>query len=293
MPTMPTMTTMPTIPTITTNYILIDTSYWIFYRYFAIVQWWKHANPDSPLGDNPSLCEEFVEKFKKTMLDTIATFKKNHKLTKQPCIIIACRDCYRCDIWRNALYGEYKGTRVKDDAHMYGEFFKMVYADDNKMLKDAGVDHVFQFPTLEADDLIAITKEYLRAKYGIAKIWIIASDHDYLQLLDDNTSLITLQNKNLLDSKKVFPEAAKNLFFKIVLGDKSDNILPIFKTIKCGPKTAEKFYEDRVMFDEALKKDNDSYERYNLNKKLVAFSEIPIELKSGFLEANKAILEGL
>ena len=27
-------------------FILIDTSYWIFYRYYAIYQWWKHAQKD-------------------------------------------------------------------------------------------------------------------------------------------------------------------------------------------------------------------------------------------------------
>ena len=42
-----------------------------------------------------------------------------------------------------------------------------------------------------------------------------------------------------------------HLFYKIVLGDKSDNILPIFK--KCGPKTCEKYYENQELFLEALK----------------------------------------
>ena len=30
-------------------FILVDTSYWIFYRYFAISQWWGHSNPETPL----------------------------------------------------------------------------------------------------------------------------------------------------------------------------------------------------------------------------------------------------
>ena len=28
-------------------FVLVDTSYWIFYRYFAIIQWWGHSNPES------------------------------------------------------------------------------------------------------------------------------------------------------------------------------------------------------------------------------------------------------
>ena len=46
-------------------FVLVDTSYWIFYRYFAIIQWWGHSNPETPLND-PYDNEEFVEKFMKT-----------------------------------------------------------------------------------------------------------------------------------------------------------------------------------------------------------------------------------
>ena len=45
------------------NYILIDTSYWIFYRYYAIFKWWKFAKPDTVLPENPYECTEFVDKF--------------------------------------------------------------------------------------------------------------------------------------------------------------------------------------------------------------------------------------
>ena len=30
-----------------TNYILIDLSYFIFYRYFALIQWWKMAKQEA------------------------------------------------------------------------------------------------------------------------------------------------------------------------------------------------------------------------------------------------------
>ena len=75
-------------------FILVDTSYWIFYRYFAIMQWWKHAKPDDHLFDNPYENEEFLEKFIKTFLESLEGFKKKQKLHKQrskpatPCTII-------------------------------------------------------------------------------------------------------------------------------------------------------------------------------------------------------------
>ena len=34
------------------QFLLIDGSYYMFYRYFAVEQWWKHSHPDEPL-ENP------------------------------------------------------------------------------------------------------------------------------------------------------------------------------------------------------------------------------------------------
>ena len=278
-------------------FILVDTSYWIFYRYFAILQWWKHVNPDKDLFENPYENKEFVEKFIKTFVESLETFKKKQKLHKQrskppiPCTIIAARDCSRKDIWRNSLYNQYKETRDKDDSFMGGPFFKHVYKEDNKLLYEAGANHVLQFPTLEADDVIAISKKFIREKYPDAQIYIIANDHDYLQLLDNNTEIINFQNKNLRESKKVFPEADKNLFYKIILGDKSDNIMPVFK--KCGPKTCEKYYTNYILLEEAFKNEENSYEKFILNRKLISFDEIPRELVNNFLNEYKEVYNTL
>ena len=270
-------------------FVLVDTSYWIFYRYFAIIQWWGHSNPETPLT-NPYENEEFVEKFMKTFSESLTGFKKKQKIHKKNPTIIAVRDCPRKDIWRNALFSEYKGTREKGEDFLGGPFFKHIYQDNNKLLYEAGTNAILHFPNLEADDIIAITKNHIRQKYADAKIFIIANDHDYLQLLDDNTEIVNFQNKFLKEAKKVFSEPQKNLFYKIVLGDKSDNIMPIFK--KCGPKTCEKYYENNELFLEALKKEN-AYEKYELNKKLVDFRELPDELVSSFIKENSELLDKL
>ena len=270
------------------NFILIDTSYLIFYRYFAILQWWKHAKPDIILPNNPIECEEFVEKFVKIFTESIQTIKRKLKIHKQENKIIAARDCHRKDIWRNSLYPKYKENRYKDDEFMGGDFFKLVY-NDNLLLK-AGADEILKFPNLEGDDLIAITKNLIRSKYPDACIYIIANDHDYLQLMDDNTNIINLKYKNLRESKNVFDDPEKNLFYKIILGDKSDCITPVFN--KCGPKTAEKYYNNKDELDKALMKDN-ATELFNRNKKLVSFSEIPFDLVQNFIEKYKEVFDKL
>ena len=58
------------------NYILIDTSYFIFYRYYALINWWKMAKKDEPQLLDPFLSEEFVQKFRKTFIDKLYEIPK-------------------------------------------------------------------------------------------------------------------------------------------------------------------------------------------------------------------------
>ena len=61
-----------------TNYILLDTSYFIFID-IALIGWWKLAQPDIELG-NPIKNEIFVEKFKKTFVEKLKEIPKRLKL---------------------------------------------------------------------------------------------------------------------------------------------------------------------------------------------------------------------
>ena len=52
------------------NFILIDGSYYIFYRYYALEMWWKHAKKDENQENIlQSESPEFIEKFQKTFID--------------------------------------------------------------------------------------------------------------------------------------------------------------------------------------------------------------------------------
>ena len=46
------------------TYLFIDGSYFCFYRFHALLTWWKNAHRDEPLED-PYNNVIFVEKFKK------------------------------------------------------------------------------------------------------------------------------------------------------------------------------------------------------------------------------------
>ena len=264
------------------NYILIDTSYFIFYRYYALINWWKMAKKDEPQLLDPFLSEEFVEKFKKTFIDKLYEIPKKLKIKKNDYIFIAALDCPRKNIWRNDLFQDYKGTREYDDTFMGGPFFEI----GMQILKELNITSL-KFDRLEADDCVALTCKQILEKNSNSeiqnnslKITIIASDMDYLQLLNDNINIINLKYKSITESKNASTNAEYNLFCKIVMGDKSDNIPPIFK--KCGIKTAEKYYYDKELFENELSKSATSRELFERNKKIIDFNYIPQELVNSF-----------
>ena len=61
------------------NLLLIDMSYFIFYRYYAICAWWKNAKPEIPL-DLPEENIEFIEKFSKIFIDKLREIPKKEKV---------------------------------------------------------------------------------------------------------------------------------------------------------------------------------------------------------------------
>ena len=268
------------------TFIFVDGSYYCFYRYFALQQWWRNSYPDEPL-DDPYTNEKFVEKFRKTFVDNLEQIPKKLKIHKDPIkpILIVGKDCKREHIWRNDLFKDYKANRANgtEDGFMGGPFFKMAYEED--LFIQGGAKAILKHPRLEADDCIAISVKYLINKYPECKIYIITSDHDYLQLNAPNVNIYTLTYKKMDESKTATGNANLDLWMKIMMGDKSDNIPPVFP--KCGLKTAQLCIRDKAYF---IKKMNDNeayYAQYALNQKLINFDMIPSELVDEFLQTIK------
>jgi 5'-3' exonuclease len=267
-------------------FIFIDGSYFCFYRYYALLNWWSHAYPDEKLED-PYQNEIFVEKFNKLFIENVKSIPKKLKLNKnvKPYIFVG-KDCKRLNIWRNDLFPIYKinRTNTPEDGFMGGPFFKMVY--DNNLFYESGVISILEHPKLEADDVIAITVKELTKKYDISKctIYIITSDKDYLQLNSPNIHLYNLKFQNIVDNKSSVKDPEKDLLIKILMGDVSDNIPSVFP--KCGMKTALKCIEDKEFFVKKMNNNSDYYKQYELNKKIIDFNEIPEDLKNEFLESS-------
>jgi 5'-3' exonuclease len=264
------------------NFIFIDGSYFNFYRYCALLSWWKNAFPEH-LDEiiEPFQNTQFVAKFRKLFVENVKGLPKKLNLSGSHNIIIVGKDCKRENIWRSTLFPAYKGTRDNSPESGFkgGPFFKMVYEDD--LFLEGGAKAVLKHPSLEADDCIAISTKLLLEKYPTCSIYIITGDKDYLQLASSRVHLFNLAFKRLNEQKSSYNDAAKDLFCKIVTGDPSDNIPPIFKG--CGPKTAVKYFENRESFLSKLEADPEAKKRYELNRTLVDFNYIPEHLVQEFL----------
>jgi 5'-3' exonuclease len=276
------MTTNPT-------FIFIDGSYFCFYRYHSLLKWWKIAYPEeSEVLLDPYQNEMFVEKFKKTFIDTITKIPKGLNIDKaiKPTIIVA-KDCKRENIWRNELFSKYKATRTKgkEDGFMGGPFFKMVY-EENLFCK-AGAKSVIKHPELEADDCIAINVKEILKKYPSCNIYIITSDKDYLQLAEERVQIFNLAFKKLTEQKSCSKDPICDLFCKIVSGDISDNIPSVFP--KCGPKTALKYFGNKELFEKKLQESELFQKQYEINQRIIDFNFIPEKLVNEFLDSIKDI----
>jgi 5'-3' exonuclease len=256
------------------HYIFVDGSYFCFYRFFALKQWWRNAFPEEALDlENPV----FVDKFRKTFVETLQQLPKKLKLPKgQPVTLVVGKDCKREQIWRTELYPMYKATRASVDG--VKTFFQLVYEED--LFHAGGATQILAHPRLEADDCIALAVKRLCAERPDCQVVIITSDHDYLQLNCPQVRLVNLAFKPMQSDTG---DAARDLQLKILMGDVSDNIPSVFP--KCGLKTALKCLDDTAFLEKKMANHPQHYAQRKLNETLVDFNCIPEEYANEFLSA--------
>ena len=131
---------------------------------------------------------------------------------------------------------------------------------------------------LEADDITYIIQKQIKNEFINPSIIIITNDNDYLQMYDKNTIIINMQFKDI--SLRIKNDPKMELEFKIIYGDKSDNIPKI--QIGLNKDNAFKLaMMDNIDRNKYLI-ENNLINKYNLNKKLVDLTEIPENLIINF-----------
>lgn len=258
------------------SYLLIDVSYMIFFRYYAILSWYRKAYPDEP-----ELNEEIInDKFKKRFLEGIEELSKKYKTPYNN--IFLCCDCPQEQIWRKEIFPGYKKGR-KEDTEV-PKAFRIFFKDIYPLLKMRNIE-LFKCEHAEADDIVSIITRELQQENMIT---IITSDQDYLQLINDNTQIFTLKKKNNNLNDKSLGEPELDLKVKIIIGDKSDNISGCFP--RCGVKTAIKYIKENKL-DIMFQKYPGSKEKYQFNQRIIDFEFIPINIKKNILEKLKKIIK--
>jgi len=246
--------------------VLIDQSYYIFNRYYATLSWYNRKYGEITDMENSDFIISFFRHFESDMTKVIKKFK-----TVKSNIIFCC-DCSRTDIWRNEIYKDYKSTRVKKQ-----NFNSSIFVLFKNYISNHDY-HYCECETLEADDITYIIQKKIKEEFSNISIIIITNDNDYLQMYDNTTTIINMQFKDI--SLRIKSDPKIELEFKIIYGDKSDNI----PKIQNGMNKDKAFKLASMDSNDKMKylNDNNLIEKYNLNKTLVDLREIPEKLIMNF-----------
>ena len=176
---------------------------------------------------------------------TIQSLSKSYEAART----IVCFD-FGKSYYRMDMHEEYKGTRKKpqdeEEIKKYEEFFAVL-----NDLPEQLDEEVLKFRGVEADDILAWITQNVSDKYD--HTWIISSDRDLYQLVDENISIFNIFGRrevtmqSLRDDFDVSP--SEYMLSRIIEGDKSDNILGIDGI---GPKRAQTLAREHKTLDSLL-----------------------------------------
>lgn len=222
---------------------------------------------------------------------TIQSLTKSYEAART----IACFDFGR-SYYRSTLYEEYKQNRKKpkeeEEVKKYEEFFAVL----NELPKKLN-EETLKFRGVEADDLITYAVKHLSPKYN--HTWIISSDRDLYQLVDDNVSIFNMFSRREITKQTLSQDFELNpseyLLSRIIEGDKSDNI---FGIEGIGPKRAQGLAKEYKSLDSLIKalpiKGRSKYiTNLNAGKEILLRNEKLIDLKTHNKEAIISGKEGV
>lgn len=251
--------------------VLIDASYYVFYRYFATMRWFAFKKQEfdvETITENDTFVTSFIRHMESDMKKICKKWKSSLKN------VVFCLDCQRCDIWRNDIYSEYKGTRVQN-----ANFNNKIFSVFTEYVLNKNIKRV-NFKRLEADDVVYLLQKKLK-EVSDNNIIVITNDNDYLQIACHRTSIINMQFKDItLRGQK---NAKADLYQKAIFGDKSDNI-PKIATFVTKEMALYMSQQNDSDIEQWLN-DNDITDKFNLNMTLISFHNIPKDIVDKFYES--------
>jgi len=220
----------------TDHFYLIDGSGYIFRAYYALPPLSRKSD-GLPTGAVSGFCSMLFK-----LLEEVRSDESNNKPTHFAVIFDSARKNFRNDI-----YNEYKANRTEAPEDLVPQFEYI-----RKSVKAFNLPSI-ELPNYEADDLIATyAKQITNAG---AKVTVISSDKDLMQLVSDNIRLYDPMKSKVLGEKEVIEKFGVKpnqvVDVQSLAGDSSDNI-PGVPGI--GIKTASELINKYKTLDILLKK---------------------------------------
>lgn len=185
--------------------------------------------------------DSYEDDFKRT----IASLARSYKARRT----IVCFD-FGKSYYRKNLLEDYKGTRKQAETEEEIAHAEKFFAVLNR-LPDELDEEVLKFRGIEADDTIAYITQNVSPRYE--HTWIVSSDKDIIQLVDDNISIFNIFSRKeitkqyLQDELQLTP--SEFMLSRIIEGDKGDNIIGIEGI---GPKRAQTLAREYKTLDKLL-----------------------------------------
>lgn len=230
------------------------------------------------------------DSFGADFIRTIQSLSKSYEAART----IVCFD-FGKSYYRMDMHEEYKGTRKKpqeeEEIKKYEAFFAVL-----NDLPDQLDEEVLKFRGVEADDILAWITQNVSERYD--HTWIISSDKDLLQLVDDNVSVFNIFGRKEVTKQSLMEdlgiEPSEFMLSRIIEGDKSDNIIGIEGI---GPKRAQGLAKEYKTLDNLIEalpiKGRAKYiQNLNAGKDTLIRNEKLINLKKYCEEAIVAGKEG-
>lgn len=271
--------------------LVIDLSYFVFYRYFALANYFKLSQKRTDFTnilEDSEFLDKYTTLFEKNVLELVKKHlgvKRRGLQENSTLLVLFAKDCCRADIWRNAIHPEYKKNRdhqkhaVPFDGRIFDHVIHKILPN---MLNTYSFMKVLASCNAEADDVAAVVCKRLydlkmKSSDECERLIVVTNDHDYLQLLDVVDGIYNLQGQDLSKKAQAGP-SIKNMYMKVLLGDPSDNISGVMSKkevnklmVENDPTMLETMVRNRLM--------GGGIESFEKNKMLISFDNIPTAIR--------------